>query len=256
MPQVRILITTIVALNPGDAAILLGTVRLLERALGHGITVTAVDREAEAAGRLYPWMRFVPALFGTRSRSTVGRWIARLGYEHRLRRIDAARYRAAGWLMNRRLGWFALVLASRSERATISEYLDADLVLASGGTYLVPTYSMETPLRDYEFTLGLGKRLGFMPQSMGPFKGSRLERRFTQVFSRSAFVLVRDEPSSRHLVEINVPSQKVKVVPDAAFALADGRDPGAIPDADSRPLRIAVSVRDWKHFKNTSGEEA
>src|SRR5690606_9590251 len=109
-----------------------------------------------------------------------------------------------------------------------------DLVLASGGTYLVPAYNMEAPLRDYEFTLALGKPLGFMPQSMGPFRGSALAPRFAAVFDRSRLLIVRDSQSASHLQELGLQPQRIMVAPDAAFALVG--EPGVMaagkPTAD------------------------
>lgn len=255
----NVLVTTIVALNPGDAAILLGTMRLVQRAAGGDADVAAVDRQAAVAEHLYPWCRFLPSLFGRRPSNGLRRWIAHSGYEHRLRRFDSWRLTLAGRLTKSGAGALARLLASTDELAVLRAYLAADIVLASGGTYLVPQYSMETPLRDYEMTLALGRPLAFMPQSMGPFKGSGLESRFRSVFCRSRFVLVRDEQSRRHLVEIGVPEGLVTVVPDAAFALApavgmSGRD----PDIAAGIRRVAVSVREWGHFSGgdpSAGED-
>ena len=256
----RVLVSTIVALNPGDAAILRGTERLLQQAFGESVEVVAVDKNATAASALYPWMRFAPSLFAPKQRGGIGRTITRLGYEHRLWRFDAWRLRSAGRLM--RYGWHraAALFSSNGERNVLAEYLRADLVVASGGTYLVPTYDVEPPLRDYELTLALDRPLAFMPQSMGPFTNTRLLKRFANVFGRSRFVFVRDEQSRQHLESIGVPGARVRIVPDAAFALATSpstdtapRVPAVAPTA-SPVRRVAISVREWKHFADGSGD--
>ena len=255
----RVLVSTIVALNPGDAAILRGTVRLLQQAFGESVEIVAVDRQADAATALYPWMRFLPSLFASRQRGWIGGAIARLGYEHRLWRFDAWRLRWAGRLMQR--GWhsFAALFATAGERDVLAEYLRADLVVASGGTYLVPAYDTEPPLRDYELTLALDRPLAFMPQSMGPFTNTRLLKRFADVFGRSRFVFVRDEQSRQHLQSLGVPAVRVRIVPDAAFALATLPSVMAAPMAPTvapttPPVRrVAISVREWKHFADGSG---
>ncbi len=259
----KVLVTTIVALNPGDAAILQGTVVLLQRAFGPDVDVAAVDTKAAPAARLYPWMRFVPSLFGARKRGALGRRIAALGYEHRLRRFDAWRVRSAGLLMKSALSPLASLFASAHERSVIGEYLSADLVVASGGTYLVPAYNMDNAIRDYEFTLALGRPLAFMAQSMGPFIATPFRERLREVFSRARFVLVREPRSQQHLLEIGVPPERVTVVPDAAFALARPSALGegashASPRTPPSPLRVAISVREWKLFSNDAdgrGEE-
>lgn len=256
----RVLVSTIVALNPGDAAILRGTERLLQQAFGDSVEIVAVDKNAAAASALYPWMRFAPSLFASGQRGGIGRFIARLGYEHRLWLFDAWRLRCAGRLMQHRWHPVAALFATAGERNVLTEYLRADLVVASGGTYLVPTYDTEPPLRDYELTLALDRPLAFMPQSMGPFTNTRLRKRFAAVFGRSRFVFVRDEQSRQHLESIGVPAARVRMVPDAAFALA------TVPSAETAPIapvvapaappvrRVAISVREWKHFADGSGD--
>lgn len=251
----KVLVTTIVALNPGDAAILQGTVVLLRHAFGPDVEVAAVDTKAAPAARLYPWMRFVPSLFGARKRGALGQRIAARGYEHRLRRFDAWRVRTAGRLMQSPLSPMARLITSAHERQVIGEYLSADLVVASGGTYLVPAYNMDNAIRDYEFTLALGRPLAFMAQSMGPFIDTPFRDRLRDVFSRARFVLVREPRSQKHLHEIGVPPERVTVVPDAAFALArpvalGAEKQGSAPRTPSSPLRVAISVREWKLFSN------
>ncbi len=257
----KVLVTTIVALNPGDAAILQGSVVLLRGALGADTHVAAVDTQAQAAAGLYPWMRFVPSLFGARKRRGIARRIAAWGYEHRLRRYDAWRFRTAGRAMQGGLTPLAALLTSADERAIIREYLAADLVVASGGTYLVPAYDMEPALRDYEFTLALGRHFAFMQQSMGPFTASRLAPRFRAVFTHARFVLVRDPRSRSHVTALGVHESLVRVVPDAAFALArHGAHAAAAatlsPPDGSRPLRVAISVREWKRFADDADGRA
>lgn len=244
----KVLVTTIVALNPGDAAILLGTTAILRRAFGPNVEITAVDKQATKAAKLYPWMRFVPSLFGRRQRSALGQRVASLGYEHRLERLDDIRLRVAARLLRLGLRTLAATLVGADQLKVIQEYLEADLILASGGTYLVPVYGMESPLRDYEFTRALGKSLGFMPQSMGPFTGTRLTARYRVIFEDSRFILVRDQQSRRHLVELGVREELISVVPDAAFALCDPQKLTSLHKGAPTPLRVAVSVREWKHF--------
>ena len=250
----RVLVTTIVALNPGDAAILQGTKILVERAFGKDVRMAAADRRADAARRLYPWMRFVASPFGGASRGPIGRWIARLGYEHRLVRLDPPRLRLVARLVQFRLGWLARLWATRETIRAVREYLDADLILASGGTYLVPAYSLDAPLQDYEFSLWLNKPLGFMPQSMGPFAGITLEERFRTVFQNARFVFVRDRQSSDHLEQLGIRKDRVHILPDAAFALMR-RSPKFGHAHPSDSLRVAISVREWRHFAARSAQD-
>lgn len=250
----KVIVTTIVALNPGDAAILQGTRDILGKTFGPGTEITAIDRHPDVAQKLYPWMPFSTAIFGGHARGRLGRWIQRLGYEHRLRRVDPYLVRVAARLMQWRLGLLARLLISRKALDTICEYLDSDLVIASGGTYLVPAYSVEAPIQDYEFALWLGRPLVFMPQSMGPFADMPQRARLLDVLCRSKSVMVRDAQSRQHLIDIGVPFAQVSVVPDAAFALASTKARSRGENRGAR-LRIAVSVREWTHFARKSVDD-
>jgi colanic acid/amylovoran biosynthesis protein len=196
-------------------------------------------------------MRFVPSLFVRRHRGAVGRFVERMGYAHRMRRFDRSRLTVAGRLMQ--AGWHAIaaLLTTHAERELLAEYLGADLVLASGGTYLVPAYDMESPLLDYELTVALGRPFGVMSQSLGPFIGSPLRERFRRIGLATRVLFVRDETSRKHLREIGVAEERITVMPDCAFAL---RDPAHRPPTDA-PRRVAVSVREWRHFSDGSGQE-
>ena len=250
----RVLVTTIVALNPGDAAILQGTRILVERAFGKDARMAAADRRADTSRRLYPWMRFVASPFGGASRGPIGRWISGLGYEHRLRRIDPLRLRLVARLVQFKLGGLARLWASHETVLAVREYLDADLILASGGTYLVPVYSLDAPLQDYEFSLWLNKPLGFMPQSMGPFVGLPLEERFRKAFQSARFVFVRDRQSSDHLEQLGIRKEHVHIIPDAAFALMP-RSPRVSRKHPATSLHVAISVREWSHFPMKAAED-
>jgi len=250
---VKVVVTTIVSLNPGDAAILLGTVRLLREAFGPELEVTTLDQNAHAASRLYSWMHFDNTLFTSARRSFLALRIERLGYGHALRRFEARRLRVGSTLVGKRFTWLARLILSGTEINTIRTYLEADLVLASGGTYLVPAYGLDRPLHEYEFVLELGKPLGFMPQSMGPFTGTPYIDRFRKVFENSEFVAVRDERSKKHLLDIGISSSKIVQVPDAAFALA--RSSGDDSQIERNARGVGISVRELGAFGGVRSDE-
>lgn len=246
----RVVITNIVALNVGDAAILEGTIAVLRRALGDDVDVVVFDKAAAAASRYFPWATFRQALF---SRPAAG-WRRRLsawGWGHRVRRFDAWRLRlVARWLGSAPA--LARRLLSAEARADLEAYRSADLVVSSGGTYLVEKYGLEPPILDYELTLALGRPLVFFTQSLGPFRDPDNRRRLGRIFREARALLVRDAPSQAHLEELGVPAYRVLRCADAAFALA--RDPAPSGDSD-RPPRIAISVREWRHFRTTDPAE-
>lgn len=250
----KVLVTTIVSLNPGDAAILQGTIRVLQRAFGDDVDVTVIDRDGDAAAKYYPWATFRTSLFSDRRRGPLLEWARKLGYVHRIRRLDSVRYRIGGRLLSGPLRPLASVLLSREERRTLQHYVDADLVIASGGTYLVEYYNLLPPLLDYELVLALGKRLVFFPQSLGPFHRTGYRTRLQRVFHEAHALFLRDTRSADHLVDLGVPRERITVTGDAAFALAYESFPPEPRHPADGPLRVAVSVREWRHFDGSSQE--
>ena len=249
----NVLITNIVSLNPGDAAILEGSLRLLRDAFGDKLNVTVFDKNGNAAAKYYPWAHFRRSLFVNRPRRGLLELARRGGYAHRVLLWDSLRLRLAAKLARQGLYRLTKLVLSPDERDSLSEYLKADLVISSGGTYLVEHYEMLPSVLDYEFTLALGKPLVFFPQSLGPFEKTRYRGRLKRTFGAASLVMVRDERSASHLRDLGVSPAHVRVYPDAAFALCSSSD--LVRSAGSS-LRIAISVRTWRHFSGSDPSES
>lgn len=239
-------------LNTGDAAILEAEVELLTDAFSDfsriEYRVHALD--AEASLRYYPDFLFTQALFKEpstiRKSSELLRGAKRRLSRHRLylaRRILFSRlWRLAKWFF---IG---------DEWKAAMEIVNADLVVSTGGTYLVPHYNFEAQLFSYEIAMQAGAPLAFFTQSLGPFAKKDIKQRIFKVFDYSIAILVRDEKSKLHLRELCVSQDKVSVLPDAAFAL---QDPTLQLTSSQKRLRwlrtaslkLSVSVREWSHFK-------
>lgn len=232
----RVLITNTTALNGGDAAILYGTVESLRRAFGPQTSITAFDMQAEAAARHHPGIRFRPSLYAELAAWAPGR----LRPAAVLLLAAAAGWRAGvGRLLARRL--------PTPLRETLATYAAADLVVSSGGTYLVPHYDLRPKLLDYLVTLAMGRPLVLFTQSLGPFPAGRIGRLLRHALRHAALLLVRDEPSRRHLLAAGIRAERIHCAADAAFALAP-EQPASRPSRPDLPLRVGISVRDWPHF--------
>lgn len=235
----NILITNAIALNGGDAAILHATIKILEAEFGDDITFTVHDMAAKASSRYYPaitfrsdiyteavaWARGVrPAIAAIAVLAVAG--LMRIAPENRLK-----------------------THLPPSLRATLDDYLKADVVVSSGGTYLVPHYSLASKLLDFLTAHLLGKPLILFTQSLGPFKVNAHRALLRYVLRRAALILVRDERSRSYLDELGVPPARVQLCADAAFALAhDDLPEGRFPPPHQN-WRVAISVRDWPHFE-------
>lgn len=233
----RAIVTNIATLNTGDAAILLATIDMLREAFGPELEVTVYDGQAEAAARYYPDIEFRPALFD--------RLEAWAGDGRRLK-AAAVLTLAAARLWPSGAGRALAALLPEDVRAVVRDFAAADLVVSSGGTYLVPHYRLLPKLLDLLLARELGRPMVLFTQSLGPFNGRRrwLVRR---ALGHARLALVRDEPSRRHLADIGLPSGRIAQCADAAFALAVGGG-GAVQASGGRPLRVAASVRDWPHI--------
>jgi colanic acid/amylovoran biosynthesis protein len=229
----RVVITNCQLFNGGDAAITFAIMGLIARAFGPSAEITILDPSAEGAQKYYPGLR-----------------IAQMPYHRFGRRrrfiIDLLGFSITFLLT--RLPFFQTV----TERTALDIYSSADLIISTGGTYLVEQYDL-TP-RIYELYLALSTRrpLVFFAQSLGPFLKEKNKRALKRIFRASPLIMVRDERSKRNLLELGIANDKVHVVADAAFSLAD---PNVLSVAKVRKIetpRVAISVRDWHHFRTRS----
>ncbi len=239
----KVIVSNTVTLNGGDAAILHAVVAMIREAFGEQVDVVVYDSQPEVASRYHDGFDFRRLIFdATRD--------ARYSRVARIQVLMAAYALRAGWRAVARL------ICPEQMWPTLEEYAGADLICSTGGTYLVEHYEIDHRLFDFELCRILGTPLVFFTQSLGPFTDPRNVERLRAVFTRAPFVLLRDERSRGHLLDIGVPPQRLSVCADAVFALADEEqvEEGkvrAIPDVAPR---VAISVRHWTHFARRSPE--
>ena len=245
----KILFTNAVMLNGGDAAIVFGMQRAIREAFGPDVEIKIHVSHPEIVAPLYPELTILetPGLYA--SKVPQRRYLGRI-----VRELRKAQLRVASGLL--RIGWSlpVPVVPSRSIRRALREYATADLVISAGGTYLRDDYGMVSNMADYRVTLSLGKPLAFFTQSIGPFWNSSPTHPLRQIFDQSICILLRDERSAEQCREMGVTGPTISVVPDAAFALGDEAVLAAIARSSVAisPLRVAISVREWQHFKTCS----
>jgi colanic acid/amylovoran biosynthesis protein len=234
----RIAVTNTVALNGGDAAIAIAIVESVLRAAPYA-RIELHDSQPAAAARYHPSLRW---------RSSLAK-IAQLGPSRRrgarvLTPLNEARLLGAAQLWRRRATRpLAAGLLREGERRQIADFAGIDLVVSTGGTYLVEHYDIGARIFELQMARALGVPVVFYTQSLGPFRVRRHRRLLRKVFAASPLVLLRDERSRRNLRDLGVPGTALHVVADAVF----GRE-NALPFAepDGTPVRsVAVSVREW-----------
>lgn len=254
----KILITNTVALNGGDAAILLSILDLLRTAFGQETTFIVYDNQPETASRYYPEITFRKWIYLNATRSQLAEHRRKYKYPYKLlvvasRYINLVRFYFAAWCWSHSLSLIARIFLVEEESQVLAEYSSADLIVSTGGTYLVEDYGLETRVFDYNVSLLMQRPLVFFTQSLGPFLELSNQRKLNKIFNNALLILLRDELSLSYLRDLNVNECKVHVSSDAVFSLAEEK---ALKDASGRSwpknprLKIAISVRYWKHFKN------
>ena len=252
MPKVAI--TCSLVANGGDAAILLGTLRVLENAFGE-VQATVYDLLPEVARHHYPELEVRDAPFRyTQRRPTGPRRLGRIRdwveNTYLLRRwsVACSRLRAGKPLQAR-------AIVGREAFQILEEYASHDLTVASGGTYLVENYDIRPHFVDLSLAAQLGVPQALLTQSLGPFDDPANQHAIRRLIRETGLTVLRDERSRRHLQDIGADGPSVHVGADTAFALADLN---TLESArrytwpTDRAPRIGISVRRWPYFETES----
>ncbi|WP_432544278.1 polysaccharide pyruvyl transferase family protein [Kineococcus sp. SYSU DK002] len=240
-----------VSLNGGDAAILVAQREVLLRQWP-GARVTASDTDAVVASRYLPDITFVPFLAPAAPREGA-RLPARAS--RLLHRAACARVKAAASLHARGLPALARAVVPPAAAEALATMAAADVLTYTGGTSLTDNYALGDKVFDLDVARRLRKPLAFFPQSAGPFRKQENREGLRPVLAAADLVLLRDERSFRHVVEVGADPGRCRVVPDIVFVLAR---PGLLESGDrpdtAHPPRLAVSVREWAHFRDKDRE--
>lgn len=231
----KVVITNVVLSNSGDAAILEGIITAL---VSHGVTtranVVVIDSNSVVTRRLYPALDVEQLLT-----LAVPRHPRRWGYfltQLKRRIVDAlsSGNRVVGWSLMGPMGWTAM-------GRTLRHLASADVVIGTGGTYLIDKYHFGFRAAELQVARNLGKRVYLWTQSMGPFADEESCRAIRQIIEATEVAYFRDAKSQDYWRKMGGTSHEDAVVPDAAFALNVVR-------RSVRPsLRALISVRDWPH---------
>ena len=234
----RVVITNAVISNTGDAAILAGIVGALREATDvTGLVV--FDSNAETTRELYPeWNVHQQVTVPILRRVT---FVARAKRKALLVLLDLLAHVPA-----------LAKLAAGSHRIVRTPVIralhviaGADVVVATGGTYLVDHYDFSAKVLELRLAAALGRPIVLWTQSMGPFASERARQQIAELSGRVDAVFFRDDRSQTNWNAINEPATIQAVVADAAFTLPPAPTPEA-GDTD-RTRHAILCVRDWAH---------
>jgi colanic acid/amylovoran biosynthesis protein len=245
----RVHILGVVSLNGGDSAILSGQVAVI-RSRWPEADIHVSEADPTSAKRYLPDLQAHPFLLAdTAGDATGGRKAAWLG------RVRRTHLLAVADLFGRGASRTAHVLSSARQRELLDPLITADLVAYTGGTSLSENYDLRAKLFDLEVVRRLRKPLVFLPQSAGPFHQPRNRSMLQRIFRSSAAVILRDERSLRHVLDVGAPPDRCSVEPDMCFAIAEDPDGWRTRQSISGRPRVVVSVREWAHFNDFGPEE-
>lgn len=251
----RVLILDNVIINTGDAAIMLAMKQSMEAVFGPGTEVrndfTGGFARLEDYIPLYPELHFlqtptnVAYVWPLSGKNLWGRIV---------RKTSSARF-----LMQARLHAKGLpipVLLPK-ERRLFQEYLDADLIIVSGGAALSTSWTQERQRAErvakYWTALTLKKPLAFYAQSFGPFiETDPLPQMLKPLVARADAVLCRDADSLRVVHEnIGVQGENIHQTIDEVLLLTPLAPPKPIVPEKRKPLRLGICVHKWHWLKES-----
>ncbi|MCH8532313.1 MAG: polysaccharide pyruvyl transferase family protein [Saccharospirillum sp.] len=249
----NIVISNIVTLNPGDGAILEGMVLLLKKKYGDNANITVFDNKAKSAKKYFPQYHFRQSMFyGISDKTFPGNWLKRYGYGHWSIRLRYVATRTVLLLLSLRLAAIAKLFFGKELVESVTVYSAADIILSTGGTYLIENYDLTPAINDYRFSMACKKPLVFFTQTLGPFTKPRIVKAFQSIFAYATKILVRDDKSVQHLTDIGTDRGKITIVKDAAFVL-----PASGERYNGNTLwNVAISVRELKFFNDSGSTRA
>ncbi|MEN9565904.1 MAG: hypothetical protein RLZZ69_1100 [Cyanobacteriota bacterium] len=241
----KIIISNTVILNGGDAAILISIIKILQAAFGNDPEFVIYDSQPETAKKYYPELNLRRLIYYQSIDSIKIRFIGRI-----IKLISKWRLKLAIWCLHKQKFSLGRFCTTKVEYETLIDYQTADLVVSTGGTYLVENYDLQSRFFDYQISLMFHKPLIFFTQSLGPFEQPKNRQALKRIFAHSRLILLRDRQSAKHLQELVPQQDKIAVVADAAFALGNlAALAKAKNQSNLSPTKIAISVRDWRYFK-------
>jgi colanic acid/amylovoran biosynthesis protein len=140
------------------------------------------------------------------------------------------------------------------EKTGLSVYLDADLVISTGGSFINDFYAPANlgRLFDLYFAKLLGKKVALYAQSIGPLYKMPCRWIARYILNRMDIITLRDECSKKILKSIGVSNPPIVVTADAAFAMSleektsiqeSGKE--AFDLNEVRGFKVSISLRKW-----------
>jgi len=236
---IRVAITNAVLTNTGDAAILFAIAQSLEREFGaHNLDIVVLDMNARHSRRLYPGLRVVQQ--STYAPSSLPRAARRVGTL--IKRMGAAALSRPGRVSDYVMSKLDNPVVQRVTPGWAALWR-ADIVVSSGGTYLVDHYNFAPRVDELVLAHRFGRPVVMWTQSMGPFSSSRAKGAIARLVAVVDACFLRDERSLKSWRDVGG-SLTATVAPDAVFGLTrSGKS--LVHQGRTGPSRVIFANRRW-----------
>ena len=227
-----LIVNTCSTLNRGDAAIVLGQIRLLERWWpGARVALTSKTPATDEAFYGPLGVEVLPPL--TPALSTFAGPAAKLA------------------------GGARALLDGRGRRRLVELAVQSDIILSCGGGYFysyrrfVPGTTFWQNVVHANLAARTGKPLVFLPQSFGPLRSAAARRAVGGLVNAEPVVraFAREQGSVECLRQLVAPARqhRIALCPDMAFYLRGGTGPLPVPTPPTRSAgpALAVNLREW-----------
>lgn len=141
-------------------------------------------------------------------------------------------------------------------RGNIQPYLDADLVVSTGGQFLTDVYfpGKVGVLWEHYFLSQLNTPVVIYAQTLGPFNRLPYRQMTKSVLDKTELIITRDRKSKEIVEDLGV-STPVYFTADAAFSMSQQTDRESVLDVlsasdtlpDENEFTVSISVREWAH---------
>lgn len=235
--MVKIGITNAVVSNTGDAAILEGIVEAIRAVRGiEREEFVIFDSAGDRVSTLYPEFVVRQQFSISNGKSRLGRAVGRKARALISLVLSAIGPQASTWLVRR----FPL-----GPLRALSDMTNCDVIVSSGGTYLVDAYNFGSRVVELRAASALGKRVVLWTQSMGPFRSQRARKNIETLGPYVDAVFARDDRSAAAWNSVKSRRCDATIAADAAFALSRETVDGQTSSPSGGSAILAISVRNW-----------
>ncbi len=235
--------------NRGDAAILSGLIKLIRDNIPD-TEITISSFYPEVANQVHKFQSIKPIV------------ITNTGFDKKLfaKKIVLYLLYAKGFLRKRISN-----LLSDEENYTLQIYLESNLIIAAGGTYLNDNYKPTILGRLFELYLGKGfnKTVVLCGHSIGPFQNTLYQKIAKYVFNKLDLITLRDRKSFSILSDIGIRNPPIHITGDTAFLTNQISSEEAkfilrkeIPNYDPTQYFVSFSVRKWSYYKSKDQKQS